>query len=146
MQLRPVYETKNDLENEKGIAKLVSEELDCTLVKLPRKYQLDYGIVTVGEGGKKFITGMVEIKCRNIPKNKYDTYMISADKFMVGLQYMQQFNLTIKLVVSWTDGVGLYYFKKDDSYHIGFSGRYDRGDSEDVEPVVYIPIKAFKTL
>ena len=146
MKLRPVYETKDDLKNEKDIAKLVSDELNCTLVKLPRKYQLDYGIVTIGEGGKKFITGMVEIKCRNILKDKYDTYMISADKFMVGLQYMQQFNLTIKLVVSWVDCVGVYDFKEDTSYHIGFNGRYDRGDSEDVEPVVYIPIKAFKTL
>ena len=146
MKLRPVYETKDDLKNEKDIAKLVSDELDCTLVKLPRKYQLDYGIVTIGEGGKKFITGMVEIKCRSILKDKYDTYMISADKFMVGLQYMQQFNLTIKLVVSWVDCVGVYDFKEDTSYHIGFNGRYDRGDSEDVEPVVYIPIKAFKTL
>ena len=146
MKLRPVYETKDDLKNEKGIAKLVSDELNCTLVKLPRKYQLDYGIVTIGEGGKKFITGMVEIKCRSILKDKYDTYMISADKFMVGLQYMQQFNLTIKLVVSWVDCVGVYDFKEDTSYHIGFNGRYDRGDSEDVEPVVYIPIKAFKTL
>ena len=146
MKLRPVYETKNDLKNEKGIAKLVSDELDCTLVKLPRYYQLDFVIVTIGEGGKKFITGMVEIKCRSIPKDKYDTYMISADKFMVGLQYMQQFNLTIKLVVSWVDCVGVYDFKEDTSYHIGFNGRYDRGDSEDVEPVVYIPIKAFKTL
>jgi hypothetical protein len=29
-------------------------------------------------------------------------------------------------------------------YELGFGGREDRGDSQDMEPIVYIPIESFR--
>ena len=143
---RPVYETAADLKNEKKVADFVSKKLSCRLVKLPFKYQMDYGVLSIGVDDKEYITGMIEIKCRKIPKDKYDTYMISAKKVLTMLQYMEKFNLNMKLVVRWTDVIGSYTFKDNTSYNIGYSGRFGRGDSQDVEPVVYIPIKNFDIL
>ena len=97
---RPTYETKQDLKNEKAIAEYVMERLGIQqLVKLPRKYQIDYGVINRGEGNKKYMTGLLEIKCRTTPKNKYDTYMISADKINTALQYYNNFNLSFNLCV-----------------------------------------------
>tara|TARA_R110002020_G_scaffold121102_3_gene275500 strand:- start:88 stop:558 length:471 start_codon:yes stop_codon:yes gene_type:complete len=144
---RPTYETRQDLKNEKTVATYAMERLGIEqLVKLPRKYQIDYGVIRRGEGNKKYIIGLLEIKCRTIAKDKYDTYMISADKMNTALQYYNNFNIGFSLIVSWTDVVGVFKLNKDFSPHLGFSGRYDRGDWEDVEPVCYIPTKNFSLI
>lgn len=144
---RPTYETKQDLKNEKAIAEHVMERLGIQqLVKLPRKYQIDYGVINRGEGNKKYMTGLLEIKCRTTPKNKYDTYMISADKINTALQYYNNFNLSFNLVVSWSDVIGVFKLDSKFTPHIGFNGRFDRGDWQDVEPVCYINTKDFSDI
>ena len=63
---------------------------------------------------------------------------------MSAYNYVKNFNVGFKLIVRWKDVVGYYTIKRDDYFSLGFNGRVDRGDWQDVEPVVYIPIKEFK--
>ena len=138
---RRTYETKEDRGREKTTIDFVKDKMQLgELVKLPVKYRLDQAELN----DDKYIMNFLEIKNRTIPKELYNTYMISADKMMSAYNYVKNFNVGFKLIVRWKDVVGYYTIKRDDYFSLGFNGRVDRGDWQDVEPVVYIPIKEFK--
>ena len=142
---RKLYETKEDISREKITIDFVKDKLGMgDIVKLPIKYKIDYIELGRFKDGGKSIVNFVEIKNRTVPKNQYSTYMISADKFTTASQYVERFNVGFKLVVRWKDIVGCYTLKEGDKFSLGFNGRYDRGDWQDVEPVVYIPMREFK--
>ena len=142
---RKLYESTADLKREKTTINFVKDKMGLgEVVKLPIKYKLDYAELNRMEDGSLSIINLIEIKTRNVSKRAYDTYMISADKFMTAREYVRSFNVGFKLIVCWVDVVGCYSFKQGDVFSLGFNGRFDRGDWQDVEPVVYIPIKEFK--
>ena len=144
-QERRIYETKKDLQNEGVLVDHLYDKHNYgTLVKLPMKFKIDYAELGRMGDGSKSIVSLVELKNRTCTKGQYSSYMLSADKFKEGLQYTQNFNVSFHLVVKWTDSIGRYIMKKNDYFSLGLNGRYDRGDWQDVEPVVYIPIKEFK--
>ena len=91
----------------------------------------------------------VEIKHREkLEFGRFTTYMISLNKWLKAKELSKEVNVPFILVVKFMDGI--YYGKYtsdmilDNKY--GFNGRYDRGDTQDVEPMVYIPLSIFKKL
>jgi len=135
---RPIYETPADLVNERRVADALLERWRCNAVKLPRRYEIDYAL---SRGNR--VMAWAEVKCRTNPREQYPTYMVALGKVLTGLNLSQRTNLPFMLVVQWTDSLG-WVTPTFDAIHIG--GRHDRGDREDEEPMVHIPIADFKLL
>lgn len=138
--MRPMYETQDDLANENYIKDLLAIAWDAKLHKLPRSYYVDWMITKKGEA-----KGFAELKCRNNDRCKYPTLMLSMHKWMHGKELASEIGGSFIIIVRWNDGT--FYHKQgscDVTYGIG--GRTDRGDNQDIEPVVYIPTDYFKRI
>ena len=138
--MRPVYETQAHLQGEEGVAKKLEAWINnplATVVKTPPLAPYDYCIVKKG-----LISGVVEIKVRSNPSDKYPTYMISLEKVSQCTSHANIIGCPFYVVVQWTDKLGRWKFDTD-QYTTGIGGRTDRNDSMDQEAVIYIPIKNF---
>lgn len=141
---RPIYEKPADLAAEAQVAAQLANHWGCKMEKLPKFYRTDWAIA-VGQT----IKGFVEIKCRNNTRYKYDTYMLSLLKWSENVQLAITTGIPFVLAVQWTDSVG--YLKVDESNYrhiqskcsFSMGGRTDRGDSQDMEPVIHIPVGMF---
>ena len=135
---RPIYQSNRDLTNENKIKAIVEPKWECELKKLPFAYHIDWMALR-----KNNPLAFIEIKWReNLPINKYPEYMMSLNKLMKGKEYTKETNLPFILIVYFTEGA--YYLKQNDiEVRYGYGGRFDRGDAQDVEPMVFIPIGAF---
>jgi len=135
--MRPIYESENDLRNERQIIGGLNRLWHTQATKLPRTYGLDY---TLTRGGR--VTAFVEIKCRTIPSWTYETYMISLAKVLRAKGLGNSVGVPALLVVRWNDVVG-YIDLRPIALDVQVGGRTDRGDAQDIEPVCMIPIKDF---
>ena len=137
---RPIYETPDSLKAEGDLADKVKSKLlpGWELVKLPIRYRLDYAVLD----DQGIIRRFYELKCRTCNMHDYFTYMLSAEKFMTAKQYIRDLGVPCSLIVRWKDMDGWANLKYCD-YSLRVGGRKDRNDSQDIEPVVHIPIEEF---
>jgi len=134
-----IYENEKTLNDEREGISLAAEKWGAKPVKLPRKYSIDFAMVK--DGGVK---AWVEFKKRTNPIMKYPSYMVSLFKYMNLVSMAEKTGAVGMFVVQWTDCIG--YVTVPVQHDVIFSGRQDRGDWEDMEPMVSIPIDAFKLL
>ena len=114
---------------------------NCTLHKVPLKYQVDW-LAMRGKDPMAF----VEFKHRNkLSINAYPRYMISLDKWMKAKQLCKEVEIPFIMVITFTEGTYYGVFAHNGLHDVtyGFGGRYDRGDAQDVEPMIYLPLKKF---
>ena len=141
MTFRPKYETFEDLSKETiAIKKFISsfgEPVD--FVKLPIQYKMDFCLID-----NKTIKTFVEVKCRTNEKIAFSTYIISMSKVVVARSY-SDFGVNCILLVQWTDQMGWVDLSSKE-WEAKIGGRKDRGDWQDIEPVVHIPISEFNTV
>jgi len=138
--LRPEYETVKDLSNEGSIASMLSEMWDVEVEKLKRFAPADVAFVSNGE-----IEAFAEIKVRKNTKLHYPTYMISLHK-LEELARLHDFSgKRCLLIVSWLDSLGWWKIPSGigSNLRIEMGGTFRRGDPQDREPVVHIPIDEF---
>lgn len=137
--MRPTYESSDDLRNEQEIITFFTQHFnkDLTAVKIPKQYKIDYCLM-IGDR----ITAFAEVKNRTCAKNTYPTYMMSLAKYLEALRINKDLKLETILVVKWTDAVGYIELGRR-AWPIGFGGRVDRGDWQDKEPMIFIPISEF---
>jgi hypothetical protein len=96
------------------------------------------------------VVAFIEIKVRKYSSAKIDEmggYMISLSKIVAAKQFAMAAGIRSILAVSLTDGI--YYFPIDKKFttdDLAIKGRTDRGDWEDVEPCVLIPMNEFLEL
>jgi hypothetical protein len=141
--MRPTYETAADRQNEKRVAqKAAATWGECWAVKLPKQYRADFAFVD----SKEAVLAWCEVKCRTNPHDRYPTYMLSLAKWMEAERMAESSGLPFYLLVEFTDGVYYLRVKKIDGLTVKMGGRTDRGDAQDVEPTIHIPIKHFKPL
>jgi hypothetical protein len=140
--VRPEYENSENRKQERRATEAFRlqrwPDNVTSIVKLPRKSSLDFAAVRSGE-----VIGIGEIKVRTNDHTKYDTYMISMDKWHVGCSLSSHLQLPVWLIVQFTDKL-MYVpmaFQEGITYAMG--GRDDRGDPADQEPVVLIPMGLF---
>ena len=69
--------------------------------------------------------------------------MISVSKVMAARALTDATGVECLLIVKWKDNAGWINLSKDPD-SVGFGGRVDRNDSQDMEPVVYYNIIRFK--
>jgi hypothetical protein len=136
--MRPLYETRTDKANEETVAALIARERKFEVRRAPPQHSYDYDLF---RGGKHW--GIMEIKCRNNPKHKYQTYHISKSKLDTCLNIAKRAGVRFILTVCWTDGVYCLPVSDLSGYEIKTGGRKDRGDAMDIEEMVHIPHSHF---
>lgn len=149
--MRPMYETELDREHEQEIVEHVCKCFDVIAKKMPIRYEFDYalmkkpGMDTWDDfGAKPRMVGILEIKRR---LHKYKTLILSQQKVATMQTYSGQFEMPAILVVAWPDEEPHYtilHQKRTATYRIEWGGRIDRGDDQDEEPVIHIPVEHFQ--
>jgi hypothetical protein len=158
---RPLYENKETLRKEVDFAKKVAALFQGTLVKLPIYYNIDYVLVKDGNTrvlipdetnideikalvGRYEVDAFLEFKCRNVLHRQYDTFILSSHKFEAGVRNNHLYDKPFLVCVRYTDSDTVYKYRKEHSWPIKLGGRWDRGDFQDIEPVVHIPTDELK--
>jgi hypothetical protein len=136
---RPLYETQMDLGNEQDVAKYLEIKWDAKLRKLPISYSVDWMLMRDNP------VAFAELKCRKNESTKYPTLMLSLNKWVKGNQFADELGVPFLIICQWNDGL-FFYIAKSSVITYGIGGRTDRGDSQDTEPVVYIPVESFKRI
>jgi hypothetical protein len=137
---RPLYETDKDIKNEISVANLIESSWGLTAKKMPMSYHLDYALMD----SHNKLRGFAEVKTRTVESKTFDTYLISLSKIIHAKKLTEATGLSCVLIVKWTDIVNWVNF--DVKHTLGFSGRSDRDDWQDQEPVAYLPMNKFKPL
>jgi hypothetical protein len=141
---RPMYETKQDLINENEMKSVLEAKWSCVLNKLPIKYNLEW----LAMRGKA-PTAFIEFKHREkLSIKSWSRYMMSLDKWIRAQQLSKEMKIPFIMVVTFMEGTYYGIFPHDDLHDVEYmwGGRYDRGDKQDVEPMVLLPLKFFKKL
>lgn len=137
--MRPRYETREDLTREAELSRVASKKFNCTFSKMPDRYGLDFCATRDGR-----VVCFAEVKVRTTPFSMYQTYMISLGKVMAARNLAGVTGLPSLLIVGWSDAWGQTRLDIDPWVgSISVGGRTDRGDPQDIEPVVMIPMSAF---
>jgi hypothetical protein len=131
MNSRPIYETDADLARERQAVSVLCKFYDCTAVKLPISYGLDYSLIKDGK-----VVAMVEIKCRTNSSQAYDTIFVSVLKRMKALELRRAAGIPTLFVPCFTDGVFVIDFNEKPD-ELTYEGRLDRMDKADQEPVIH---------
>ena len=74
--------------------------------------------------------------------------MMSLDKWMKAKQLCKEVEIPFIMVITFAEGTYYGVFAHNGLHDVtyGFGGRYDRGDAQDVEPMIYLPLKKFQKI
>ena len=133
-------ETEKNLEDERLVAKLIEAKWKVIVKKLPRLYHLDFVLLNKA----KKIRGFAEIKNRDNKQLQYAEYMIGLSKVLQAKKLTEFTGQTCVVIVRWTDFTG--WISLREYKRIGWGGRTDRDDFQDLEPMAFFTASAFKAL
>lgn len=129
---RPIYENAASRNAEREVAEFLQQRWNCTLRKLPMAYRVDCALF---KGGR--LAGWIEIKCRG---RRYPEMFLSLHKYMSGRDLARASGVPFLIVYGFSDG-GIFSLKTtEDTPVIDIGGRQDRGDWQDVEPMVLLKL------
>ncbi len=134
-----IYENEHTLANERVVISALAEKWGVGVVKLPRRYSVDFALLR-----DKKVMAWAELKSRGNPIHTYPTYQVSLHKYLNLAALCRDTSIISLLIVEWQDCVG--YVNIPTPIDIVFGGTTKRGDWEDQEPMVEIPISEFKIL
>lgn len=129
--MRPRYESKRDLDNERLVADAL-ENIGVEVYKLPVQYRLDWLLRRDGQP-----IGFAEVKARKCNMKTYPTVMISLSKVIHARMLTDVTDLPCYLILLYRDGLARLNFAAD--FTVGPGGRSDRGDPEDHDVCAYYP-------
>jgi hypothetical protein len=138
------YYTQEHYTSEELVRKHLENLYNLDLRRNKTLYKYDISVVKNG-----VVTGLLELKRRNYPYGKYDTYTVSLDKIREGVVYSLYLGIPCTLVVFFSCGTLVSYridAQQVKGFDITYGGRTDRNDPNDLEPLVNIPIAFFKVL
>ena len=119
------FETEADLLNEKKVVDTLSRHWGFEFHKLDRRYQADFIAMKDDE-----LRLWVEIKCRNMPKDKWPSIILELDKANVMWQLSIHTGVPSVFVVRFTDAIGwikiappfnIKYINYNDRYNVSGS-------------------------
>lgn len=137
---RPLYETQADRDNEVAMADILQRRFDCQLTKMPIKYSLDYMATRNGSA-----VAFIEVRQRKTQMMQYPTYMLSMFKVLRAAELAQMTGLPCFLAIQWSDAAGICKLPPADM-DVRMGGSTRRNDPQDIEPMVYFPVDAFKVI
>jgi len=142
---RPMYESQLDREAEAAVARELAERWNCTALKMKPSYVVDFAMLRHNK-----CEAFVEIKCRNYTMERMDSmggFMLSLDKWRAGIDLARSSGALFVVVVDTPDSTWWHKVGTSPEHDgLSFRGRTDRGDPQDVEPVVLLKSWRFKRL
>jgi hypothetical protein len=154
--MTPWNETPEDIDSEKAFALSVSSDNnhDLGFIKLEAlKFEVDFAIASKSllVGNQPKILGVAEIKIRNTPMSKYPTLFLNLTKWMSLRRYSILSDLPFVLLVRWQDQDAMFYESPATNndvdsprFEVAWGGRSDRGQEQDMNPLIHIPIFMFE--
>jgi hypothetical protein len=136
---RPRYETVEDVANERAVVGVFASLFPGA--EATRLSDEGHAFTVLAKNGRPRIA--VEIKTRRNSSYQYPTFMISKRKYDA-LCALNAKGLRTGMLVQWTDRLG--YVSVPVEHRTKMGGRYDRGDSKDIEVVVLIDVDKFQTI
>ncbi len=150
---RPIYETAQSLADERRIMAAVRQHTGRALyaAKMPMRYEIDYCLLDndpeTTTWAKCKAVCFAEVKCRPERElRKFPDYMIALSKIQAGFRLKQLTSKPFYLIVEFADGIHICRNPYEFCLDVAWGGRKDRGDSQDAEPCVYLPINLFVPL
>jgi len=135
-----IYETQFDLEIERKVANTLATIWNCEVQKMPLDYRLDWIFLK-----NKKPVAVAELKNRNCNKDHFPTLMLTVKKWMAGKALAVEMGIPFLVIINWQDG--LFWCKAGvEKLEYAFNGRKDRGDPNDLSPMVFLPISKFKKI
>ena len=136
---RPLYETKDHLAAELDAMQRFADKYDYRFEKLPLQYRLDFAVFS---NLSNRVRGLVEVRCRNISWEKYDTLIMSLKK-IIHMRDYSKMGISSLILLENTNGLWMWKYDRDDVSDIRWGGRFKGGpskprDDQDSEPVVHI--------
>jgi len=122
------------------MARVLCDLWNCDVVKLPRSYRLDYAALR-----QKRVIGWLELKRRYRNFTDHDRVFLSLQKVLAARELHESTGLSCFFVIQFNDG----FFYTDILLQrrvIEFRGRVDRGDWQDQEAVIAIPLSDFRSI
>lgn len=135
--MRPRYENNASLEMERKIATVICEAFNVEVAKLPIAYRVDYAVLKDGE-----ITAFLEVKHREIKKDTYPDIILALGKYLAGKELYERTGRRFIFAIGTYDGV-FWTDLSESQYPLAIGGRVDRGDWQDIEPMIRIPMGDF---
>lgn len=142
---RPLYESPQDVENERRVADKIAVAWNCTVSRLKRAYPVDYAIFTESK-----CRAFAELKCRRYTMAQLDSmggFMLSMHKWAEARSLCNAAGVPFVVIVEDADGAVWWHrtttFGNDG---IVLGGRTDRGDDQDVEPVILLKASRFTAM
>jgi hypothetical protein len=142
-----MYETSDDLDNERSVLTVVANSWRCSATKLPRRYELDYALHE--QMGARRIKAFAEIKCRNFQTTKYETVVLSLMKLAKAEQLSRLCGVPSLLIVRFVDEARWLKIAGDGSVSpvkVAIGGRTDRNDPDDIEVVAHFKIDQMRLI
>ena len=130
---RPIYENQKTISKEEDFKESIESCSGYKLVKMPRSYEVDFAMLD----GRDY-RGCAELKCRNCASTDYETLILSLHK-LDALKRWGQYG-SASLYVRFNDTDLVFPIADGLTLDIRFAGRTDRGDWQDLEPCVHIPV------
>ena len=135
--IRPIYENEQDRSRERQVIdKLLKPGQKA--YKLKMENRLDFAVVD----RSNTVVALVEVKCRTNKMRAYPSYMLDIPKVMAARQLSEACNCPAFLFVQWADALG--YISFGSPFQVGFGGRTDRSDSQDVGLMAYFDLDMFR--
>lgn len=148
--MRPVYETPGDRAREAAVVDAFAAHYSLDTIKLPARYPLDFAVLRDSEDGK-VITAFGEVKVRTHACGAFPTIILSVAKWAEGMALVERTGTRFLLLVGWDSGSDIRWVDLTTLLttltgppRIAPGGRQDRGDSDDTEPVIHVPIHVFR--
>ena len=140
---RPIYDSEEDRKNEQAMADFIGAKYRLTMHKMPMKLYIDYIGIQNGKAKAFF-----EMRQRGNAMRQYPTFMLGMHKVKSAHDLASVTGLPCCLVVQWTDHLGMCRLPPPESANLywDWGGHTQRGDPQDMEPVAYFDISAFKVL
>lgn len=138
---RPLYQTKDSLVQEREFANELCRMWGCRLDKLPLSYKVDFLMFRNDQP-----RAWCEVKAREYEMDQLEImggFMLSLAKWMEGKRLCDATGLPFIVAIKLLDGI--FWHKATDFQYDGLrvGGRKDRGDWQDVEPVILLQRSRF---
>lgn len=133
--------TGRDLENQNEIAGKLGAAWKCRLVSFGYSADIDYYAERDGK-----VVAVVEIKRRNNPCSLYPTVYLSMRKWLALQMASVGFGVSGIFAVGFNDCIRYAQIRDVDPRKMIIAGRGDVRASNDIEPMIEVPIEAMKKL
>ena len=134
-----LYYSDTDKRNEESVKQRLEAAWDSSVHFFGNTNQIDAYVARGGE-----IRAWLEVKCRKVTKNTYDTIYLAFRKWLNLITAELHTERPGLFVVDFSDQLCYIPIRSVDARNIKLLGRTDRvGAANDLEPIIEVPIASF---